>query len=244
MTYAIKEIFGTLQGEGLNMGRRACFVRFAGCNMWSGYPETRDRGSGACALWCDTDFADGVKMSAEEILAAMDDVYIPPSTKRRLCVLTGGEPALQLDMSLVDQLTANGWEVAIETNGTVAPPAAGWNLFSFVDHVTVSPKLRADGSMPVLVVEEAHELKVVVPGHVDSAKGWSVERLHQIAEAGEWRAKFLQPMDPIDPKFVEVSRLRSGEGPEPKSMEFCLQFIEQFPEWRLSLQTHKWIGLP
>ena len=123
MTYAVKEIFYTLQGEGANTGRPAVFLRFAGCNLWSGREE--DRASAVCQF-CDTDFVGGSKFSsADQLAAAVSAEYpgAPPRGQPRFVVCTGGEPLLQLDRLLIDQLHALGFEIAVETNGTIEAPA-------------------------------------------------------------------------------------------------------------------------
>ena len=253
MTYFVKSVFATLQGEGIHTGRRACFVRFAGCNMWNGTPgDDRNKGKGACAKWCDTEFRGGEKMTADELETAMDMAYpqVNPRLKR-FCVLTGGEPMLQLDIDLLNVLHQNGWEVAVETNGTVDPMESNLRVLEFVDHIAVSPKLLADGSVPTLVVckpehEQTMELKVVLPGHIDATRGWKHDDLRRLANHGCWDALFVQPMDPIDPNFVEVSTLKTGaddNGIHAGCVALCLDFVAKNPDWRLGLQTHKFVGL-
>lgn len=256
MTYAIKSVFATLQGEGIHTGRRACFVRFAGCNLWNGIPgEDRNKGKGACAQWCDTDFRNGEKMTADELECAMDMAY--PKVKdglKRFCVLTGGEPTLQLDIDLINLLHQNGWEIAIETNGTNDPIEDKLHVLDFVDHVAVSPKLMADGTVPKLAIDINRlwemdlttELKVVLPGHVEGAKDWTNKLLHELEAWGNWDAKFVQPMDPVDPAFVEVSTLKSGandNGMHAAYIARCLDVVAMNPTWRVGLQTHKFMGL-
>ena len=142
MTYAIHDIFHTLQGEGANIGRPAVFVRFSGCNLWSG--READRATATCTF-CDTDFSMTARLSKEELVAKVQ--ALAPDG---LIVFTGGEPALQLDQALADELRALGYEIAIETNGTKAIPDVQW--------VCVSPKAGTD-----IVVSEADELKLVYP---------------------------------------------------------------------------------
>lgn len=179
MTYSVKEIFYTLQGEGAQAGRPAVFCRFAGCNLWSGREE--DRASATCRF-CDTDFVgtDGIGggkfATAEALAAAVDAAWTAPAL-RKYVVFTGGEPLLQLDAALIDAVHARGFEIAIETNGTLPVPAG-------VDWVCVSPKAGSE-----LVVARGDELKVVLPqdGH-DLA---TFERL-------DFTHFFLQPMDGPD----------------------------------------------
>ncbi|MEK8047210.1 7-carboxy-7-deazaguanine synthase [Ideonella margarita] len=153
MTYSVKEIFYTLQGEGANAGRAAVFCRFAGCNLWTGREE--DRASAVCQF-CDTDFVGtdgtlGGKYPTAPELAAMVAAQWPNERGARLVVLTGGEPLLQVDDALVQALHAEGFEIAVETNGTVEPPAG-------IDWLCVSPKAGS-----TLRVTQGQELKVVIP---------------------------------------------------------------------------------
>jgi 7-carboxy-7-deazaguanine synthase len=212
MTYAVKEIFYTLQGEGANAGRPAVFCRFAGCNLWTG--READRDSAVCRF-CDTDFVGtdgpgGGKFAAPQALAAAVAAAWPPgdAAARPLVVCTGGEPVLQLDPPLVEALHAAGFEIAVETNGTVPPPAG-------LDWVCVSPKADAE-----LVVTAGDELKLVYP-----QAGAPPERYAGLG----FRQFFLQPMDGP-----------AREANTRAALEYCLAH----PRWRLSLQTHKLLGIP
>ncbi len=212
MSYAVKEIFYTLQGEGANTGRPAVFCRFAGCNLWTGREEDREE---AVCRFCDTDFVgtDGVgggKFATAADLAAAVAAAWPevPSPAGRFVVCTGGEPLLQLDPPLLDALHAEGFEVAVETNGTVSPPSG-------IDWLCVSPKAGAP-----LVVDEGDELKLVFP-----QEGAEPERFTRLG----FRHFFLQPMD----------------GPaRAANTEAALHYCLVHPRWRLSLQTHKLLGIP
>ena len=212
MSYAVKEIFYTLQGEGAQAGRAAVFCRFAGCNLWSG--RESDRASAICKF-CDTDFVstDGPGGGKFATAAQLADViaHTWPSTNsrgRRYVVCTGGEPLLQLDGALIDALHARGFEVAVETNGTIEAPAE-------LDWICVSPKAGAE-----LVQRAGDELKVVFPQQgIDLGE----------CEGMAFRHFFLQPMD----------------GPERASnTEKAVRFCMDHPQWRLSLQTHKIVGIP
>ncbi|HEV8148710.1 MAG TPA: 7-carboxy-7-deazaguanine synthase [Gemmatimonadales bacterium] len=213
MPYAVKEIYYTLQGEGANAGRPAVFCRFAGCNLWTGREEDRKK---AVCKFCDTDFVGtegpgGGKFSSADALAgAVAEAWPGDSDPRArlLVVCTGGEPLLQLDAALIGALHARSFEVAVETNGTVHPPAG-------VDWLTLSPKADAE-----LVISSGDELKLVYP----QERG-EPERYRALA----FRHFFLQPMD--GPELVRNTRL---------ALEYCLAH----PEWRLSLQTHKMLGIP
>ncbi len=209
MTYTVKEIFYTLQGEGANVGRPAVFCRFAGCNLWTGHE--RDRETAVCQF-CDTDFVgvgpDGGRFASANALAdAVAARWPDDGTGDRFVVCTGGEPLLQLDEPLIAALHARGFSVAIETNGTLlAPPGIDWTC--------VSPKAQAD-----LVLRTGDELKLVYP-QLDAPP----ERYADL----DFRHFFLQPMD--GPDVAEHTR---------QAIDYCLHH----PRWRLSLQTHKLLGL-
>jgi 7-carboxy-7-deazaguanine synthase (Cx14CxxC type) len=208
MTYAVKEMFYTLQGEGARSGRPAVFVRFAGCNLWSG--REQDRAQAVCQF-CDTEFVgtdgdDGGKFETADALARAAAAKWPGGGAPYV-VCTGGEPLLQLDAPLIDALHAHGFEIAVETNGTIEAPAG-------VDWICVSPKANAD-----LVQTRGHELKLVYP-----QAGAEPERYERLA----FQHFFLQPMD---------SPMR--EANTRAVIDYCLTH----PRWRLSLQTHKLLGL-
>jgi 7-carboxy-7-deazaguanine synthase (Cx14CxxC type) len=211
MSYAVKEIFYTLQGEGANTGRPAVFCRFAGCNLWSGHEP--DRATAACRF-CDTDFVGidgpgGGRFASPEALAKAVAAAWPSSeAASRFVVCTGGEPLLQLDAPLIDALHAEGFTIAIETNGT-QPGLAG------IDWVCVSPKAGAE-----LVLKQGNELKLIYP-----QTGIDPESLQGLP----FTHFFLQPMDGPD-------RLRNTQ----LAVQYCLEH----PRWRLSLQTHKLLGIP
>lgn len=235
--YAVKEWFPTLQGEGALAGRRAVFLRLAGCNAWNGVPADRDNGKGDCARWCDTDFVGGQKMTAGEIVATLELAWNAPfgngPTTSRMVVITGGEPTLQLDHQLVKALHDQAWFIAVETNGSVVNKA-----LNGVDHICVSPKRGL-----VLEQRTAHELKVVLPG------GWTFDEVRTIWSWGMWGQMFVQPQDATDPAFVGVTHLSgnrlgdTGAGEYAKAVETCVEFIKQHPGWRLSMQQHKYLGL-
>lgn len=207
--YSVKEVFYTLQGEGANSGRPAVFCRFAGCNLWSG--READRAAATCNF-CDTDFVGtdgpgGGKFETADAIARAVDAEWPSPNGAKFVVFTGGEPLLQLDRPLVDAIHARGFRIAIETNGTIAPPAG-------IDWICVSPKSTAP-----LALERGDELKLVFP-QVDAPP----ERF----EALDFGHFFLQPMD--GPK---------REANTQAAIAYCLAH----PRWRLSLQSHKIIGI-
>src|SRR5476651_995086 len=208
MTYSVKEIYYTLQGEGAHTGRAAVFLRFAGCNLWTGLE--RDRATAVCRF-CDTDFV-GTDGPGGGKFATADELAIAVAEKwqgggRPYVVCTGGEPLLQLDEAAVATLHAAGFEIGVETNGTQVPPHG-------IDWICVSPKANAD-----LVLKRGDELKLIYP-----QSGAEPERYADLA----FEHFFLQPMD--DPMRDANTAAAIG---------YCLQH----PKWRLSLQTHKLIGI-
>jgi 7-carboxy-7-deazaguanine synthase (Cx14CxxC type) len=209
MSYAVKEIFLTLQGEGGQAGRPAVFCRFAGCNLWSGREEDR---AGAVCTFCDTDFVGmdgeggGRFAGAEALAAAVERAWIGGDGDR-LVVLTGGEPLLQVDEALVQALRDRGFSIALETNGTLAAPEG-------IDWVCVSPKADAP-----LVQTRGQELKLVFP-----QPGHDPARFESLA----FERFLLQPMDGPDRQANTAA-----------AIAYCLAH----PRWRLSVQTHKYLGI-
>ena len=211
MSYAVKEIFYTLQGEGAQSGRAAVFCRFAGCNLWNGREEDRET---ATSQFCDTDFADtngpgGGKFSTADALAAAIQEKWPSysAPAKRLVVCTGGEPLLQLGGPLIEALHACSFEIAVETNGTIASP-------EHIDWICVSPKAGAP-----LRQTSGNELKLVYP-----QTGMDPEDFVPMP----FEHFFLQPMD--GPNRVA-------------NTELAVQYCMKHPLWRLSLQTHKIVGI-
>lgn len=255
--YGIKEVFATLQGEGARAGTKAVFVRFTGCNLWDGLPLHRESGKGACAKWCDTDFFKGKVLSSLELAHLASVEWGVPVQGERWVVLTGGEPTLQIDHDLMAILHDEGWSVAVETNGTEENRAA-----CEANHICVAPKLTADGKLPELVIERAHEVKVVLPGaHVDSGlEGWSNDMLAQLEMIAhrKWPGArlFVQPQDPLVSTMVaETHLVRGSTGVFPnqeaslriqyeRSLKQCIAHVMRNPRWALSIQTHKLVGLP
>ena len=213
MSYAVKEIIYTLQGEGAQTGRPAVFCRFAGCNLWTGREE--DRAAAICQF-CDTQFVGvdgpggGHFPTAVQLAAAISHCWAPApgSNARRLVVLTGGEPLLQVDANLIDALHQRQFQVAVETNGTQQPPAE-------IDWLCVSPKASA-----ALQIEYGNELKLVYP-----QQGALPEKFAGL----DFEHFFLQPMD--GPDYQQNLKA---------AVEYCLGH----PQWRISLQTQKLLGLP
>ncbi|MDG2523387.1 7-carboxy-7-deazaguanine synthase [Caulobacter segnis] len=210
MTYSVKEIFLTLQGEGGQAGKAAVFCRFSGCNLWTG--REQDRAKAVCTF-CDTDFVGtdgegGGKFATPDALADAVAAAWTGGADDRLVVITGGEPMLQLDAPLIDALHSRGFMIAVETNGTLPAPEG-------IDWICVSPKADA----PV-VQTRGQELKLVYPQALaDPAR----------FEHMDFERFYLQPMD--GPDQLENTQ---------KAVAYCLSH----PKWRLSVQTHKYLGLP
>lgn len=216
MAYSVKEIYYTLQGEGAQAGRPAVFLRFAGCNLWSGREQDRHKGPGGCSKWCDTDFVGtdgpgGGKFDMAEELAWAVARYWPDFTQGKpYVVCTGGEPLLQLDEAAIEALHEVGFEIGVETNGTMPVHAS-------IDWICVSPKPGA-----ALVQKTGNELKLIFPqaeltAHPDNFAGLEFDFI------------FLQPLD--DDRIKENTA---------QAIEFC----QRNPRWRLSIQLHKILGVP
>jgi organic radical activating enzyme len=221
--YRVKAIWKTLQGEAGFAGRPAVFARFVGCNMWTGYEGDRGKGNAPCSRWCDTDFTkEGSRgYSAEELASDMAQAGGPI----RFCVLTGGEPLLQVDAALVQALHAEGFFVAMETNGSIALRDACWDegagRIDGPDWIVCSPKTaEAD-----LALEYFDELKLVVPDYrvEDHAAFVARQRDHAVAGA-PYPLRWLQPED--GPRSGDATRL-------------AIDMALRNPEWRVSVQTHK-----
>lgn len=210
MTYSVKEMFYTLQGEGANAGRPAVFCRFSGCNLWTGREE--DRASAVCQF-CDTDFVGtdgdggGKFAHAQELASAIASFWPEGDNAHRFVVLTGGEPLLQVDAALIEALHAQHFVIAVETNGTIAPPAG-------IDWLCVSPKAGS-----TLAVTAGQELKLVFPQLLANPRQF---------ESLNFENYYLQPLD----------------GPQAQAnTQAAVAYAQAHPQWRLSLQTHKLIGI-
>ncbi len=207
-TYKVKEIYYTLQGEGAHTGRPAVFLRFTGCNLWSGREE--DRADAICRF-CDTDFIGmdgtlGGKYSALELASVVNNHW-PRDRDNRYVVCTGGEPMLQLDLDLIDAFHEKKFEIGVETNGTITPPKG-------LDWLCVSPKANTE-----VVIRKGNELKLVVR-----------QKDIEPAMFSQWEFDhfFLQPMD--GPDVLPYTKW---------AMQYCLEH----PQWKLSIQTHKLLGI-
>jgi 7-carboxy-7-deazaguanine synthase len=209
VSYAVKEIFLTLQGEGAHAGRASVFCRFSGCNLWTG--REQDRNNATCRF-CDTDFVGmdgtlgGRYADADQLALTIAAQWIGPDAHRYV-VLTGGEPLLQVDAALIAALHGHGFEIGLETNGTILPPDG-------IDWVCVSPKAGAE-----MVVQHGHELKLVYPQPQAMPEDFAAMRFERYS---------LQPMD--GPDALQNTA---------QAVDYCLRH----PQWRLSVQTHKTLGI-
>lgn len=206
--YAVKEIFYTLQGEGAHTGRPAVFLRFSGCNLWSGREEDRYK---AICQFCDTDFwgtdgQNGGKYNAEDLANKIEELW-PENAKYKYVVCTGGEPILQLDETLVEAFHKKGFEIAVETNGTLEIPKG-------VDWICVSPKANTD-----ILVTKGNEIKIVFP-----QKGINPKDFENL----DFSHFYLQPMD--------------SEEQEENTLKTII-YCKENPKWRISVQTHKVLGI-
>ena len=209
--YTIKEIYYTIQGEGFHTGRSAVFVRFSGCNLWSGHEKDREN---AICNFCDTDFigtdgpGGGKFQTPNDLVKNVVSKWPSRSKEKRFVVFTGGEPLLQMDEELINVLHFNKFEIAIETNGTVKAPKN-------IDWVCVSPKAGSD-----LIITKGNELKLVYPQHgIDPSQYENLNFDHFS----------LQPMDNENLN---------------ENIQKTIKYCHEHPLWRLSLQTHKFVGIP
>ena len=221
MNYLVNEIFYTLQGEGAHSGIPAVFVRFSGCNL-------------RCP-WCDTDFSNFTEMSADEIVTEMLSLYDLPNVRRKMCVLTGGEPSLQVDKPLIDALHNAGFYICIETNGTRPLPEG-------IDWITCSPKMKVNGQGLMangceeptsLALHKVNEVKVVFTGTYDP-EIWRTK-----IEAEHW---MLQPLRYTGEWLLEHA-VDEWEDDRNDNLDDTVRYILSHPFWRLSVQLHKIVGL-
>ena len=208
--YSVKEIYYTLQGEGFYTGRPSVFLRFTGCNLWSG--KEKDRKKAICD-WCDTNFIgnDGInggKYLGSEIIKIIKTLWPKKEQSKPYIVFTGGEPLIQLDNELIERVHNAGFEIGVETNGTMTPPSG-------IDWICVSPKARSN-----FILKKGNELKVVFPQY--EFNPLDHENL-------EFEHFFIQPMDGLNQK----ENIRKSE-----------DFVLKYPRWKLSIQTHKILGIP
>ena len=213
MSYAIKEMFLTLQGEGVHCGRRAVFLRFTGCNLWTGLEK--DRSSAICQF-CDTDFVGmdgegGGRFADAQAVADSVATVWGASEIRRFVVITGGEPMLQVDDALIDALHDCGFEIAIESNGTFSVPRT-------IDWICISPKAGSE-----TVQKSGDELKLVWP---QTGSDW------EQMQSWDFSHHLIQPMD-----------ARESDDASATNVQSAIEFVQANPKWRLSLQTHKILGL-
>lgn len=209
LSYFIKEIFYSIQGEGFYSGRPAVFCRFAGCNLWSGKEEDREK---AICRFCDTDFVgcdgeEGGEFSTAKQLVERIKKLWPQNTSRPFVVCTGGEPLLQVDAEVISAFHANGFEIAVETNGTILPPEG-------IDWICVSPKAGA-----TLLLRSGNELKLVFPQPGAEPEKYAMLNFPHL---------FLQPLDASE---------------RENNIRLALDYVLSHPQWRLSMQVHKILGI-
>lgn len=265
--YAVNSVFMTVQGEGSQVGRPALFIRLAGCNIWSGKVATRAAGMarGACAEWCDTDFTPKLRYTAEELAhrasAVARRIGSGPEKRMPMVVITGGEPMLQLDVRLLQALAGEGFErVWIETNGTLPPlTAAGGKLLTSVEfqeaelqfRYTVSPKFGAPIDPSWRALRAVSDLKLVLPGGNSKVRGWTneaAEALRRELDHTTMRA-FVQPQDVTDPESIAAThlnrknRLVGAAARYSDNVAQCMELAIAHPEWVVSGQLHKLLGV-
>ena len=242
MAYKVKEIFYTVQGEGSQSGSPSVFLRLSACNLWAGTEETRSKGKSECAMWCDTDFVGGDKLNVPQIMCRISTLWndgevesssapnewvetpsMPFRSIQPLVIITGGEPALQLkrDPSLIESMLDVGWRVSIETNGTIECEAVDKLIVSKNGHVTVSPKRLLKPGLDHITLRRGTDLKVIVPqfmdDEIDQMKSWDFDNF------------FIQPLDSGDNGLLAIT----------ESIREAHRL-----GWRISIQTHKTMGLP
>ena len=221
-TYSIKEIFPTMQGEGSLAGTPAVFVRFAGCNLWSGLDSFRDKGSGECAKWCDTDFFKGEKLESDSIIDKVKEYTKDWDYTNPLVVITGGEPFLQLSqkkMDLIEKLVQNNFKISVETNGTISNAAT--DLISKIGHITMSPKMlwQKPKDLSHIKLKTCTDLKIIVPTLVP---------IEEVTKIVRYKHLYLQPKDTGD----------EGRSNVNLALELACRFAG-----RVSIQSHKMVGL-
>jgi 7-carboxy-7-deazaguanine synthase len=214
--YRVKEIFYSLQGEGAQTGRPAVFCRFSKCNLWNGREDSRES---AICHFCDTDFVgtdgqNGGTYTMKELVAVINGFWPTPRQGKPYVICTGGEPALQLDQALVDEFHKTGFEVAIETNGTLPLPDG-------IDWICLSPKGRS-----TVILTHCNELKLVYP---------QTDAMPEQFAAISAEHRYLQPMAPLDHSLITSE----SQNLVRQTIAYCLAN----PCWKLSLQTHKWLGI-
>lgn len=245
--YGIKDARIEIQEAGIHAGSKALFVHFTDCNLWDGHPLHRSQGAASCARWCSADFLKGSTASTDELVERMGQLW--PDPFHRFCVLTGGEPALQIDAELLMELHDHGWNVAVETNGTVENKA----LAASADWVCVSPKRGTKWS----TLGRVDELVVALPGAVAGEPGWSRDELADAYVLSKKlnthaTAFFVRPQDPLaDPSLLGVTYLHRGahemneERAEllgaqwARNLKACSDWVLANPAWRLTQHSHK-----
>lgn len=236
----------------MRAGTKAVFLRLSGCNLWNGTPEGRAKGQGACARWCDTDFAKGEALTAEQVLAVLEDRWPQgddgQERDRRWVVITGGEPLLQLDIELLTALKIERWRVAVETNGTLDPiiPGTMQPILDSVDWLCISPKKGG-----AVKRTRGHELKVVLPGAAGEDEGWTEAELLALEEPPyKFEHRLVVPQDPVHMGQIGDTYLHPQQPRSYLAKDFmrhqqeALAWVMGHPRWRLGSQLHKMWQLP
>ena len=253
--YLVRSIRDGIVSEGAMSGRKAVEIVFGGCNYWDGDPSHRRRGTSACAVWCDTDFDSccSKAMTAFEIADACDKLWLDRIDRVHkvtpglddFVLLTGGEPLMFADLELVEAIKDSGFQLMMETNGSIRPEKG---VLEAMSYISVRPKLeifRGDLKVPDLNVLKANELVITLPGAI-GGKGWTDEQLYQVEMEGEWGTLFVVPMDPTDPRTIEVTHMRGGYERHDElnvAVQRCLDWVSENSKWHICIQLHKVLNL-
>lgn len=249
--YGVTDIRIALVTEGAMVGGKAAVVSFSDCNLWDGNPLHRGDSIGPCGHWCDAAFEKGKPIDIDDLLAQLEELW-PIAGEARWVWVAGGEPTVQLDVGFVKALHQAGWRIAVETNGNVDCPA-----LTTCEHVVVSPKLAIDHRQPRV----AHELRVTLPGAFPGEPGWTDDALAALAEdaVARWPGieLFVSPQDPLIESggLVSETALRRTLDVQAdveahltvqlqRNLTRCIDYVKAHPRWRLSVPTHKLLGLP
>lgn len=252
--YLVRDIRDGIVSEGAMSGKKVVEVIFGGCNHWDGEPSHRKSGTSACSMWCDANFNSycSKAMTAIQIADKCREVWVEMTRLHRnpnlddYILLTGGEPLMFADLELAEMIRDHGFQLMIETNGTIRPSNG---LMGVMSYISVRPKLElcpnGELKVPDLDVLKANELVITLPGAI-GGKGWTDEQLYQVEMEGEWGSMYVVPMDPTDPRTTEVTHLRGGYERHEElnaAVQRCLDWVRENPKWRICIQLHKVLNL-